>query len=98
MLDNRIRWIKRSEGADEQGLLIYSPKITTAESTDILQSAVMTYNYESTASGSANNLLANAARNLQSGRPFTVYGYLLAGSPKGGAKHCRIQVVLDARP
>ena len=52
MLDNRMHWIKRSAGDEEKGRLVYSPVVMKGETTDLLQSTVASYDYESTKSTS----------------------------------------------
>ena len=54
MLDNRMHWIKRNPGDEEKGQLVYSPLVSKGESSDLLQTATMTY--DSTATSRTGNL------------------------------------------
>mmetsp|Transcript_30360 Transcript_30360/g.55006 ORF Transcript_30360/g.55006 Transcript_30360/m.55006 type:complete len:597 (+) Transcript_30360:137-1927(+) len=56
MLDNQMHWIKRNPGDEEKQRLIYSPVIIKGETSDLLQSAAMSYDYGiSSMPASANN-------------------------------------------
>lgn len=50
MLDNQMHWIKRNAGDEEKGRLVYSPVIMKGEASDLIQSALMAFDYDSTAS------------------------------------------------
>ena len=80
MLDNQMHWIKRNAGDEEKGMVVFSPMVMKGETSDLLQSATMTYDSTAVAGNLTHGLGGSSGKLMNMSLPGTP-GASLPGTP-----------------